>query len=220
MKKKIVSLVGALVLTCAMSLNVFAAGSKTAQDVVDAAGDVKVPVLSESAETAKEIITADGLEVKELSTDDAYTLAVEMAKLKSEEAVTDVVVVAMADLKAGSDTITVKMSVGSTETVYALHVKADGTVEKIPGTVSGDTVIFKFSTYSPVAIVKVAQKAADPAPQPTPQPSNNNTTPATTTVNGVVVPAAPKTGDAAMMVTVMAVIFMVGAAVAVSKKRA
>lgn len=215
MKKKIVSLVGALVLICAMSLNVFAAGSKTAQDVVNAAGGVTIPTLSESAETAKNIITANDLEVKELTTDDAYTLAVEMAKLKSDAK--DVVVVAMADLKAGSDTVTVKMTVGATETAYALHLNANGTVEQLPGVVSGDAVVFKFTSYSPVAIVKVTQKTNDPAPQP----SNNNTTPAaTTTVNGAVVPAAPKTGDAAMMVIVMAVIFLAGAVVAMSRRRA
>ncbi|MDE7222893.1 MAG: hypothetical protein K2O34_03810 [Acetatifactor sp.] len=222
MKKKIVSLVGALVLTCAMSLNVFAAGSVTAEDLADATGTVAVagvPTTGEALEKSADALaaaTADDVKATPITdSKQVLTLVKDVATLVGDTDQT-VDVVFMADLKADTDTVAVKMAVSSTETVWAIHIKADGTVERIQGTVSGDTVTFKFSSYSPVAIVKVAQKAGSSAP------AASTTTSTTTTVDGTTVPAAPKTGDVAMMVTVMAVIFMAGAAVAVvmSKKRA
>lgn len=223
MKKKIVSLIGALVLICAMSLNVFAAGSPTAEDVKNAAGGVEVPDLTSSGSLATQIISGENAKFKILEPADALPLAKKVADLKNRADVADVTIMVMVDVTADTDTLTVKMSVESTETAYALHLKADGQVEEIPGVVSGDAVVFKFSNgYSPVAIVKVTQKTNDPAPQPSNNNNNNNnTTPAAkTTVNGTVVPTAPKTGDVAMMVIVMAVIFLVGAVVAMSRRRA
>lgn len=224
MKKKIVSLVGALVLTCAMSLNVFAAESVTAEDLAEAAGSVAVagvPTTEDAQKASAEALTAatpDGVTATAIeSSDDVIALVEDVAALVGDSKQT-VDVVFMADLKADTTTVAVKMSVKSTETVWALHLLADGTVERIQGTVSGDTVTFEFKNgYSPVAIVKVA-KAGSSAPAA----STSTTTTTTTTVDGTTVPAAPKTGDVAMMVTVMAVIFMAGAAVAVvmSKKRA
>lgn len=221
MKKKIVSFISALVLTCAMGLNVCAAGSVTAEDVAAAAGEVAVPAteaaLTESKKVADSIIVFDesvsGLTTSTLEAAEVLPIAEELAKLNDESAVESVNVVAVVDLQAAAGKVVVKMSVAANETVYALHVTDTG-VERIVGSVSGDKVTFEFGSFSPVAIVKVAQKAGTP--------SSNTTTTTTAAAEDAAVAVAPKTGDMSMMVTVMAVIFMAGAAVAVymSKKRA
>lgn len=223
MKKKIVSFISALVLTCAMGLNVCAAGSVTAEDVVAAAGEVAVPAteaeLTESKKVADSIIVFDesvsGLTTTTLEAAEVLPIAEELAKLNDESAVESVNVVAVVDLQAAAGKVVVKMSVAANETVYALHVTDQG-VERIVGSVSGDKVTFEFGSFSPVAIVKVAQKAG------TPSSSTTTNTTTTTAAGDAAVAVAPKTGDMSMMVTVMAVIFMAGAAVAVymSKKRA
>lgn len=228
MKKKIVALVGALVLICAMGLNVCAAGSVTAQDVVDAAGGVTVPAtqdeLWDSYDVAVDIIEFDESAITHiyaLSPFGMLRLAPELAALNSESAVEKVEVVTAFYAEGTAGKLVVNLKSTGTETVYALHYNYEsGEVERIVGTQVGDTVVFYFSDFSPVAIVKVTQAVAGGSSAPA---AADTTTPAaTTTVDGVVVPVAPKTGDAAMMVMVMAVIFMAGAAVAVamSKKRA
>ncbi|MBO5284013.1 MAG: hypothetical protein J6B43_12980 [Lachnospiraceae bacterium] len=228
MKKKIVSLISALVLTCAMSLNVCAAGSVTAEDVAAAAGEVAVPAteaeLTASKQVADSIIVFDesvsGLTTTTLEAAEVLPIAEELAKLNDESAVESVNVVAVVDLQAAAGKVVVKMSVAANETVYALHVTDQG-VERIVGSVSGDKVTFEFGSFSPVAIVKVAQKAGDSAPS-----TNSGSTAATDTAAAATADAtaavAPKTGDMSTMVVIMAVIFMAGAAVSVrmSRKRA
>lgn len=228
MKKKIVSFISALVLTCAMGLNVCAAGSVTAEDVAAAAGEVAVPAteaeLTESKKVADSIIVFDesvsGLTTTTLEAAEVLPIAEELARLNSQSDIASVNVVAVVDLNSASaGKVVVKMSVGANETAVALHSTANG-VERIIGVVSGDTVTFDFSGFSPVAIIKVA-KADNSTPGST--TTTTTTTATTTTAAGdAAVAVAPKTGDMSMMVTVMAVIFMAGAAVAVymSKKRA
>lgn len=216
MKKKIVSIISALVLTCAMSLNVAAAGSVTAADVAAAAGDVAVPTVEKSVDVAEEIIVS-GATVGQLDNADAKVLAEEAAKLNSEDAVESVTVFAMVDLDGTPGKVVVKMALNGNESAYALHSTANG-VERIVGVNNGDgTVAFDFDGFSPVAIMKVTFKTNNTATS-----AASTTTTTTTTEAAAGAAVAPKTGDMAMMVSVMAVIFMAGAAVAVfmSKKRA
>ena len=122
-----------------------------------------------------------------------------------------------------SGTLVLSLKLNDNQTAWAIHDMGNGQTERIPGVKSGDKYTFTFTSFSPVAIAVVT-------PKPAPQSSNNNNTantqaaavtpPVTTMINGMTVPAAPKTGDAAMPVAVMAVLFMAGAAVAVSRKRA
>lgn len=107
----------------------------------------------------------------------------------------------------------------------------DGTTgDKIVGVVENGKVYFTSSKFSPFAIVKVT-KAVSTASQPPYNPLWDPTSPeyaaahgtaAAPVANVVVIATAPKTGDVVMMVSIMAMIFMAGAAVAVamSKKRA
>lgn len=226
MKKKIFSLVGALVLTCAMSLNVFAADSP--QAVKDAAQGVEMPEdPCKSAELAKELLIEEdsaNVEISPLTdVDDQVSIAKQLAELKNQDSVNEVEVVAMFELSGTPGKVVFNVPSTDRETVYAIHIKRDGSSEWLPGDKTADNqfVTFTFTSFSPVAIVKAEHK-------PTTQQSGNNdtaTTPAvtpapaeTTVVNGVTVPAAPKTGDNAVAVAAMAVLFMVGAGIAVSRK--
>lgn len=226
MKKKIVSFISALVLTCAMGLNVCAAGSVTAEDVAAAAGEVAVPAteaeLTESKKVADSIIVFDesvsGLTTTTLEAAEVLPIAEELARLNGQSDIASVNVIAVVDLNsAAAGKVVVKMSVGANETAVALHSTADG-VERIIGVVSGDTVTFDFGGFSPVAIIKVA-KADNSTPGST---TTTAASTATTAEGDAAAAVAPKTGDLSMMVTVMAVIFMAGAAAAVymSRKRA
>lgn len=229
MKKKIVSLISALVLTCAMSLNVCAAGSVTAEDVAAAAGEVAVPAteaeLTASKQVADSIIVFDesvsGLTTTALEAAEVLPIAEELAKLNGQSDIASVEVVAVVELNStAAGKVVVKMSVGANETAVALHSTASG-VERIMGVVSGDTVTFDFGGFSPVAILKVAK--ADNSTSGSTTAATGTTTDMTTAATADVTAAvAPKTGDMSTMVVIMAVIFVAGAAVSVhmSRKRA
>ena len=81
---------------------------------------------------------------------------------------------------------------------------------------------FDFQSFSPVAIVVQTEKAATTVDQPPYNPAWDPTVTNASAADAVAVAVAPKTGDVVMMVSIMAIIFMAGAAVAVamSKKRA
>lgn len=222
MKKRIVSLVGALVLTFAMSLNVFADYSPKAQDIVDAAGGVDVPAtqveLEASAVKAQGDIKTEGVTAKPLSQDEALVLATKLGELYNQDNTESVTVEYVFDVQVNNNdinSVVIGMELASNEIAVAIHIMGTGEVERIIGTRNGDKVSFEFQNgFSPVAIVKVVNK---------PAPGVAGAAPAAPAAAAPAAAAvAPKTGDVVMMVSIMAVIFMAGAAVAVamSKKRA
>lgn len=231
MKKKIFSLLGALVLTCAMSLNVFAAGSPTAEEIAAAAQDVVgFPTDDKAMEKLYDVTnqifdaagSTTGISLSKLDLNEMMPIAENLGQLRREnEAVELKAVFEVSGVTSG--TLVLSLKLNDNQTAWAIHDMGNGQTERIPGVKSGDKYTFTFTSFSPVAIAVVT-------PKPAPQSSNNNnaantqaaavTPPATTMINGMTVPAAPKTGDAAMPVAVMAVLFMAGAAVAVSRKRA
>lgn len=240
MKKRIVALVSALTLVFAMSLNVAAAGSISADEVKDivaevGASDVNFPTdLTASAEALnKEGVMTGGTAETLKDANAVKTLAKEAAAVLAADDVESVEVAAVFELVSTQKKVTIKMSVGANQKVYALHVSG-GKVNRIPGTVNGDEVTFESDSWSPVAIIKVTEKAAEAPATSTNQPAYNpqwdptspsyigNTNASAPATGAVVAPVAPKTGDVVMMVSIMAIIFMAGAAVAVamSKKRA
>lgn len=239
MKKRIVALVSALILVFAMSMSVAAAGSITAEEtneINEAAGSIDFPSstkeLGESKSVADKIIetkdSVEGLTVKPLENTKAlFTLAKETAKLNTDS-VESVTVETVVDLKAAKGgNVTINMKLASNEKAYALHVLVNGEVERISGTANGDKVTFVFNSFSPVAIVRVTEKVDQPPYNPLWDPTSPEYAAAhaaapAPAANVVVAAKAPKTGDVVMMVSIMTVIFMAGAAVAaaMSKKRA
>ena len=234
MKKRIVALVSALTLVFAMSINVAAATeSITANDVKDiaaevGASDVALPGTSLNDQAAA--LNVDGImtgATAQTVTNETVVKALvsDAAAVLAADDVESVEVTAVVDLKVTGDTVTIKMSVGANQKVYALHYDGATVDKRILGTVNADgTVTFKSDSWSPVAIIKVTEKAATTVNQPPYNPAwdptvTNASAPA---ANAVAALVAPKTGDVVMMVSIMAIIFMAGAAVAVamSKKRA
>lgn len=278
MKKRIVALIGALTLTFAMSLNVFAAGSTNASDVaaqankqleevadtsvtvaedatsiVVKAGDISVTVPMSQTElndiatkayqakvTEDDKVTGDIYVSNIISIDEGVKAAVQLAKNLSvttnvEKAETLAAIYLVKDGDAEKSTVAFNLDkLGATnfdtskEQIWAVN---GDTGEKIVGVIENGNVYFTASKFSPFTIVRVAFKPAQ-NPQPPYNPKWDPTSPEyegntaqTTAAAPVTIPVialAPKTGDVATLVGIMAVIFLGGAATAVvmSKKRA
>lgn len=227
MKKRIVALVSALTLVFAMSMSAMAAESISADDVKDivtevGAENVSFPTdLEVSKNVAGELLETADAQITTLTDETAVKeLATAAKKALDSSSVESVKVVAVFELTSKSNEVSFKLDVKANEKAYALHVTENG-VEKILGSIVDGKVTFKFSSFSPVAIIIETEKAAStdqPPYNPAWDPANNNASAA----GAGAVAVAPKTGDVVMMVSIMAIIFMAGAAVAVvmSKKRA
>ena len=233
MKKRIVALVSALTLVFAMSMNVAAAESVTAEDskeISAAAGEVTTfpasqDALDKSAATAKELIATEGVTATPLTNaDEVKELAKEAAALKTDT-VEEVKVVAVFDISGKAGKVVFMFDLKDGQTATALHLVGGKNVP-ITGVKVDGGVEFNFTSFSPVAIVVTTPKAAAPAatnqPPYNPAWDPNVTNASAPDAAPVAAPVAPKTGDVVMMVSIMAIIFMAGAAVAVamSKKRA
>ena len=129
MKKRIVALVSALTLVFAMSINVAAAESVTAEDakeIAAAAGDVAFPAsqeaLNTSASTAEKILDTKDVTVAPLTNADSVkTLAKEAAALKTDN-VEKVDVVAVFDISGTPGKVVFKLDLKDGQTAIALHL--------------------------------------------------------------------------------------------------
>lgn len=221
MKKRIVALVSALTLVFAMSLSVAAAESITASDATEissAAGAVTTFPTSQkdmdaSADVAEELLDTSAVTVAPLTdAASAKQLATAVADMTKKENVEDVKVLAVFEIDGTAGDVTFKVVLKDNEKAYIQHLK-DGKIEEIAGSYADGKVTFKFSSFSPVALVVVTEK---PATSSTPSTPSTPATPATPAAPAApAAPVAPKTGDVVMMVSIMAIIFMAGAAVAV-----
>ncbi len=251
MKKRIVALVSALTLVFAMSINAAAAGSITAEEVTeiqDAAGDVYFPsdkaAMEDSADYAESCCWTEEAKITELtSVESAKALAKEVGTMAKKDSVEKVEVYAVFEITADTNEVTFFVgTLADNKKAVILHQQKDGSVEEIVGDYFVDdrgygAAKFTFKNgFSPAALVIVTEKAAaapaasDKAPQPAYNPAWDPTSPSYIGNTNASAPAAapvaalvaPKTGDVVMMVSIMAIIFMAGAAVAVamSKKRA
>lgn len=225
MKKRIVALVSALTLVFAMSMSVAAAESITASDATEissAAGSVTTFPTSQkdmdaSADVAKTFLDTSAVTVAPLTdAASAVKLATAVADMTKKDNVEDVKVLAVFEIDGTAGDVTFKVVLKDGEKAYIQHLKKDGTIEEIAGSYADGKVTFNFSSFSPVALVVVTEKPAPSTPATPAAPA----APAAPAVPAA--PVAPKTGDVVMMVSIMAIIFIAGAAVAVAmfKKRA
>ena len=154
MKKKMVALFAAI-MVLSMTTPVFAAPSVTAEDI------------AKPVEAAVAVVNGQKVDLK---VEKAETKAVETVYKKVEKKTDSVVAVVEVSLPVG-----VKMPAGGIEItfdvdcivagdkVYLLHGKADGTWETINPTKVGDgKVTAKFTSLSPVAIVKTVAQSTSP----------------------------------------------------------
>ena len=195
MKRRILALAGALMLTFAMSMNVFAAESVKTDDVVeDLAPTQEVPELKIGSQqltvekienfVADTTVKSDvDVTLSKVTTDTAIEAVNAAKKVVGESATIATVVDLVVPEGTGKATFTLgcdKVMAGQSVTI--LHKLADGTWETItPDKVANGAVTFTMTSYSPVAVV----------------------------INA----AAPKTGDVAPVAAAMAVICLAGAAV-------
>lgn len=232
MKKRIVALVSALTLIFAMSINVAAAGSDSIKadevkdEILAVAGEAaSFPAtkddLEKSADAAEKLLVTKDVEVKALTNKESVTtLAKEAAALKTDN-VEKVDVVAVFDISGTPGKVVFNLNVKDGQTAIALHL-VDGKNVPITGVKVEGGVEFDFQSFSPVAIVLKTEKATTTVNQPPYNPAWDPTVTNANAAEAVAALVAPKTGDVVMMVSIMAIIFMAGAAVAVamSKKRA
>lgn len=184
MKKKLLALAGAMVLTVAMSLNVCAAGSSTASSnsaTTDTSSTVAVEEAKESLATTTQQFTsatiaefaktttiksgAAGAKISEVPVEKAEAAIAQAKAVVNENAF----VAAVFDLSASeAGTFTLSCpNVWAGQKVLILHQLSNGTWETIkPSKVANNEVTFSMTSYSPVAIVidTTAGKTADVAP--------------------------------------------------------
>lgn len=170
MKKKFLALVGAMVLTVAMSINVCAAPSSTASSVAQeslatSTQQFTSATLDEFAETTVIVAGVEGATISAVSEETAAAAIAQAKSVVGDNAF----VAATFDLSASAaGTFTLQCpNVWAGQKVIILHQLSDGTWETItPSKVANNEVTFSMTSYSPVAIVidTTAGKTADVAP--------------------------------------------------------
>ena len=195
----------ALVLTFGMCTTVFAQPSATDDSTTGQYTETQLNNFAAST-TVVEAPAGTTIEAVEPAVADAAVKAAETQVGKDAE-VLSVVELEVPD-GTGEATFTLACAiVKSGDAVYVLHQKADGTWEKItPMSVEDGKVTFKMTSYSPIALVleKAGTTAGTPA-ESTPAPA----APAAPAANAA---TAPKTADMGMMVALMSLACLGGAA--------
>ena len=197
MKKRILALAGALVLTFAMSMNVFAAGSVTTEDAANDAKEDLAPTQEvQELKIGSQQLTVEKIEsfvsattvksdvqaaLSKVTTDTAKEAVAKAKAVVGESATIATVVDLVVPEGTGKASFTLGVSnVMAGQSVTILHKLADGSWETIsPDKVENGAVTFTLSSYSPVAVV----------------------------INA----AAPKTGEAVPAAAVLAVVCLAGA---------
>lgn len=202
MKKRLFALTCALVLTFGMCTTVFAQPSATDDSTT---GQYTESQLNDFAKSTTVVEGTLDARIAAVTPD----VANEAVKAAETQVGKDAQILSVVDLLVddpGEGTFTIACAVvKSGDTVYVLHQKTDGTWEKItPMSVENGKVTFKMTSYSPIAIVleKAATSAGAPA---APAPA----APAAPAANAA---TAPKTADMGMMVALMSLACLGGAA--------
>ena len=201
MKKRLFALTCALVLTFGMCTTVFAQPSATDDSTT---GQYTESQLNDFAKSTTVVEGTLDARIAAVTPD----VANEAVKAAETQVGKDAQILSVVDLLVddpGEGTFTIACAVvKSGDTVYVLHQKTDGTWEKITPIVENGKVTFKMTSYSPIAIVleKAATSAGAPA---APAPA----APAAPAANAA---TAPKTADMGMMVALMSLACLGGAA--------
>lgn len=201
MKKRILALLCATVLTCSMSMTAFAAnsvttGSVTTGSAVEAADpglatgsqQFNSNTIAEFATTTTVTSTVNAT-ITAVSTDTAKAAVAQAKSVVGDNAFVASVVELNVPAGTGEASFTLGCpNVWAGQSVTILHQKADGSWESIkPTSVANGSVTFTLTSYSPVAIV----------------------------INAT----AAKTGDMVMVIAMMAVVCLAGFAVFSKKSK-
>lgn len=199
MKKRVLAFVGAVVLTCAMSLSAFAAESNTATNVAEqstktvttaAQTITATDVAAYAATTTVTSAEVPGATVAPVNIDVAEAAVVYAESVTGNSNISVATVVDLVvPAGTGAATFTLACPVLAGQDVTIVHMKSDLSWESIkPVSVDNGSVTFTMTSYSPVAVI----------------------------VNAT----APKTQDIILMVAGLAVVCLAGAVVFGRKARA
>lgn len=179
MKKRILALLSATILTFAMSATAFAAESQTASDAVATVAPAQEAVVATAASgqeitaatltdfVAKTTLATDvaGATIAKVDTAQAATLVTQANAVVGSTATIATMIDISVPAGTGEATFTLGVpSLVAGQSVSVLHLKSDGTVESLPvSAVANGSVTFTMSSYSPVAVVvnAVAPKTSD-----------------------------------------------------------
>lgn len=157
MRKKLLALAGAVVLSMAMSLTAFAAPSPTAEAVATTTSGqvISEAVLAQFVEATNIVTDVQGAKIGQVGN----KAAVALVNVADAVVGTNATVMTMVDIDVpegtGSASFTLEVpGLVAGQSVYVLHVKSDSTVELLPVTAVGNgSVTFTMTSYSPVAVV-------------------------------------------------------------------
>lgn len=157
MRKKLIALLGAAVLTLGMSVTAFAAPSPKADVVANTASGQKITVetLQNYAKNTTLKTDVAGASIAQVEKTQAATLASAAEKQVGANAT----IASMVDISVPAGTGKASFTLGvpslvSGQSVTVLHLKSDGSIEKLPvSAVSNGSVTFTMTSYSPVAVV-------------------------------------------------------------------
>ena len=163
MKKKMVALFAAL-MVLSMTTPVFAAPSVTAEDIAKPVESAVAVVNGQQVKLTVEKVEGKTLETVYEKVEKAVAQSTNKAEKQSVVAVVNVSLPTGVKMPEGGIEITFDVDgVVAGDKIYLLHGKADGTWETItPSKVADGKVTAKFTSLSPVAIVKVTGAAASP----------------------------------------------------------
>lgn len=163
MKKKMVALFAAL-MVLSMTTPVFAAPSVEAGDIAKPVEKVVAVIDGQKVELNVEKVDGKTLETVYEKVEKAVAESTSKTDKHSVVAVVDVSLPSGVKMPTGGIEITFDVDgVVAGDKIYLLHEKADGTWETItPSKVADGKVTAKFTSLSPVAIVKVVDNAASP----------------------------------------------------------
>ena len=157
MRKKLIALLGAAVLTLGMSVTAFAAPSPKADVVANTASGQKITVetLQNYAKNTTLKTDVAGASIAQVEKTKAATLA----SAAEKQVGTNATIASMVDISVPAGTGEASFTLGvpslvSGQSVTVLHLKSDGSIEKLPvSAVSNGSVTFTMTSYSPVAVV-------------------------------------------------------------------
>ena len=157
MRKRIFALLSAAVLSVAMTVTAFAAPSPSADKIASTTSGqvISQQTLAVLGKDTKRKTSVSGAKIEQVDNNEAATLVKSSNELVGDNATIATMVDISVPAGTGSAEFTLEIpSLVSGQSVTVLHLKKDGSVEKLPvSSVKNGSVTFTMTSYSPVAVV-------------------------------------------------------------------
>ena len=157
MRKRIFALLSAAVLSVAMTVTAFAAPSPSADKIASTTSGqvISQQTLAVFVKDTTLKTSVSGAKIEQVDSKEAATLVKSSNELVGDNATIATMVDISVPAGTGSAEFTLEIpSLVSGQSVTVLHLKKDGSVEKLPvSSVKNGSVTFTMTSYSPVAVV-------------------------------------------------------------------